>query len=167
MAVTCSHIALFKFKLENGKVPQSPWTCWSYSRCWIGQIPKPQSYPMSWECPQWKHEVICLLSWKCFPLWRGLPQVEMKPSSFIEFMINLCPKLYSLSCSLWRQSCANWTLINQSQMTKTAVVNNILLMYYSCHYKICSLMYKFRLFFQGKMSQLTPTSTPAVDHLVE
>ena len=88
-AVTCSQIALFKFKLENDKVPQSPWTCWSYSRCWRGQIPKPQSYPMSWECPQWKHEVICLLSWKCFPLWRGLPQVEMKPSSFLEFMINL------------------------------------------------------------------------------
>ena len=52
-------------------------------------------------------------------------------------------------------------------MTKAAVVDSILLMYYGCDYKICSLMYKFRWFFQGKMSQLTPTSTPAVDHLVK
>ena len=34
-------------------------------------------------------------------------------------------KLYSLWCPVWPQSCANKTLINQSLMTKTAVIDNI------------------------------------------
>ena len=38
---------------------------------------------------------------------------------------SLSPQLYSLSYLLWSQSDANWTLINQSQVTKIGVDNLI------------------------------------------
>ena len=63
---------------------------------------------------------------------------------------SLYPKLYSLSCTLWPQACASWTLINKSQMTKTAIADIIkqlkLLLW------TWSLTYKLRLLLQHKMS---------------
>ena len=81
-------------------------------------------------------------------------QVPLKLSSLTKFITTLYPKLYSLSCPLWPQSCANWTLINQSPMTKVAVVDNIVNVL-KLLLSILSLKYKLRLSLQDQMSSKT------------
>ena len=65
----------------------------------------------------------------------------------------------SLSCNLWPQSYANWTLINQSWMTKIAIVDNIInVLKLLLH--IPSLTYKLRLFSRARWANRPPGHGP-------
>ena len=63
---------------------------------------------------------------------------------------------YTLSCPLWTQACASWTLTNQSQMTKIMVVVDNIIAVLKLILWTSSLTHKLRLFLRSKMSLQMP-----------